>query len=117
MLAEALLYGLRVTNLFRLYPSNTGGGVTQLVMGSALFPLFKVIYNGDAEKAWRTVCVVPAVVAFTTGVVVIRTSDDCPHGNYSKLKKTGMMPQVSAAASFRQGATNFNTWLLYIQYG
>jgi hypothetical protein len=45
---------------------NLGGGVTQLVMGSALFPLFKAIYDGNAEKAWRTVSVVPAVVAFAT---------------------------------------------------
>ena len=26
------------------------------------------------------------------------------------------MPEVSAAASFRSGAMNFNTWLLFIQY-
>merc|ERR1712232_1084144 len=38
---------------------NLGGGVTQLIMGSALFPLFKVIYSGDSTKAWRTVSVVP----------------------------------------------------------
>jgi NNP family nitrate/nitrite transporter-like MFS transporter len=32
---------------------NLGGGVTQLVMGSALFPLFKnVFYNHNAELAW-----------------------------------------------------------------
>lgn len=26
------------------------------------------------------------------------------------------MPEVSAAASFRDGALNFNTWLLFVQY-
>ena len=96
---------------------NLGGGVTQLVMGAALFPLFKVIYNGDAEKAWRTVCVIPAVVAFCTGIIVYRISDDAPKGNYTELKKHGTMAEVSAAASFRSGACNFNTWLLFIQYG
>ena len=45
---------------------NLGGGVTQLVMGSALFPLFKVIYDGDAEKAWRTVSVVRLAVLIKT---------------------------------------------------
>jgi NNP family nitrate/nitrite transporter-like MFS transporter len=63
------------------------------------------------------VCVVPAFVAFMTGLIVLRTSEDCPEGNYKELKKTGRMPEISAAASFRKGAVNLNTWLLYIQYG
>lgn len=83
-------------------------------MGSALFPLFKVFYGGDEEKAWRTVCVVPAVVAFTTGVTMYYISDDAPKGNYNELKKHGAMPEISAASSFRSGAFNLNTWLLFI---
>jgi NNP family nitrate/nitrite transporter-like MFS transporter len=97
---------------------NLGGGVTQLVMGSALFPLFKNhVYDGDAEKAWRMVCVVPAVVTFLIGVLMYLFSDDAPKGNYSELKKHGVMPEVSAAASFRVGAVNINSWLMFIQYG
>jgi len=100
---------------------NVGGGVTQIVMGTALFPLFRDVIYADAEDpanaAWRTVCVVPAVVAFATGVIVIMTSEDCPEGNYKDLIKKGRMVATSASASFRQGAINFNTWLLYIQYG
>ena len=101
---------------------NVGGGVTQIVMGTALFPLFRDVVYGDdpetaAEKAWRTVCIVPAVVAFATGVIVILTSEDCPEGNYKQLIKEGKMTPVSASASLRQGAININTWLLYIQYG
>jgi NNP family nitrate/nitrite transporter-like MFS transporter len=96
---------------------NLGGGVTQLVMGAGLFPLFKVIYDGDSEKAWRTVCIIPAIVAFISGIVVYFISDDAPKGNYADLKKHGTMAEVSAAASFRSGACNFNTWLLFIQYG
>lgn len=100
---------------------NVGGGVTQIVMGTALFPLFREVVYADAEdpaqSAWRTVCVVPAVVAFLTGVLVILTSDDCPEGNYKQLIKEGKMMPVSASASLRQGAVNLNTWLLYIQYG
>lgn len=95
---------------------NLGGGVTQLIMGSALFPLFKVFYDGDSEKAWRTVSVVPAVVAFGHGICLYMFSDDAPKGNYNELKKHGQMPEVSAAASFRSGAVNFNTWFLFIQY-
>jgi len=95
---------------------NLGGGVTQLVMGSALFPLFKSFFDGDASKAWRYVSIVPAVVAFGTGVLIYFISDDAPKGNYNELKKHGQMSEVSAAASFRQGAFNFNTWILFIQY-
>lgn len=100
---------------------NVGGGVTQIVMGTALFPLFRDVVFADAEnpaeRAWRTVCIVPAVVAFATGVIVITTSEDCPEGNYKQLIKEGRMTPISAGASLRQGAVNINTWLLYIQYG
>mmetsp|Transcript_15150 Transcript_15150/g.31303 ORF Transcript_15150/g.31303 Transcript_15150/m.31303 type:complete len:482 (-) Transcript_15150:297-1742(-) len=95
---------------------NLGGGVTQLVMGSALFPLFKSFYDGDASKAWRVVSIVPAVVAFGTGVWIYMFSDDAPKGNYNELKKHGQMSEVSAGASFRQGAFNINTWFMFIQY-
>lgn len=95
---------------------NLGGGVTQLVMGTMLFPLFKVFFDGDAEKAWRWVCVIPAVVGFCFGVTIYFISDDAPKGNYAEMKKNGTMPEVSAAASFRDGALNFNTWILFLQY-
>jgi NNP family nitrate/nitrite transporter-like MFS transporter len=94
---------------------NLGGGVTQIVMGSVLFPLFKT--GMSAEMAWRTVSIVPAVVGFLTGYIIMRISDDCPKGNYKEMKEVGIMTEVSAAASFRDGALNFNTWLLFIQYG
>jgi MFS transporter, NNP family, nitrate/nitrite transporter len=95
---------------------NLGGGVTQLVMGSVLFPMFKAIYDGDAEKAWRMACVVPAVFVFFVGVMIYLISDDAPKGNYSEMKKHGTMAEISAAASFRDGALNFNTWLMFVQY-
>jgi len=93
---------------------NLGGGVTQLVMGSVLFPLFKL--GMSPETAWRSVCCIPAVVAATTGVTILFISDDAPKGNYKEMKKNGTMPDVSAAASFRTGFLNINTWLLFIQY-
>jgi NNP family nitrate/nitrite transporter-like MFS transporter len=86
-------------------------------MGSLLFPLFQdEIYNGDAEKAWRTVYVMPAIVAVLTAVMVVTTSEDCPDGNYKKIKKHVHMPEDSTSASLRLGAADPNTWLLYIQY-
>lgn len=95
---------------------NLGGGVTQIVMGSVLYPLFKA-FGLTPDMAWRTVCIVPAVVAFGTAILIVKISDDCPKGNYSDLKKKGLMPEVSATSSFRQGALNFNTWILFIMYG
>ena len=134
---------------------NVGGGATQLIMGTLLFPLFTLIWGGGGpngedpeEMAWRTVTIVPAVLAFCSGALIIRTSDDCPKGQYKELKRSGVsrsgtllivytsvlwsgplsrlcillysisqeMPEVSAAASFRTGAININTWLLYLQY-
>jgi len=52
-----------------------------------------------------------------SGVAVYFISDDAPKGNYKDLKKNGLMPEVSAAASFRTGALNLNTWVLFLQYG
>jgi len=95
---------------------NLGGGVTQLVMGSALFPLFKYFFDGDASKAWRYVSIVPAIVAFGTGIMIYMIADDAPKGNYKDMQKHGTMMNVSAAASFRSGAFNINTWILFIQY-
>jgi NNP family nitrate/nitrite transporter-like MFS transporter len=94
---------------------NLGGGVTQLIMGSVLFPLFKA-GGMSAEQAWRTVCIVPAVVGVMMGFATIKFSDDSPKGNYAEMKKNGTMAEVSASASFRSGAMNANTWLLFIQY-
>lgn len=95
---------------------NLGGGVTQLVMGSLLFPLFKVIFDQDAEKAWRTVSIVPAVVAFASGVMIYTTSEDCPKGNYGVMKKKGLMAEVSASGSFGKAVFSLNTWMMFIQY-
>ena len=95
---------------------NLGASVPQLIIGSFLFPIFKAIFNGDAELAWRTVSTVPAVVAFVTGIVIYYISDDAPKGNYSEMKRHKIMPEVSGMESFRQGCMDMNTWLLFIQY-
>jgi len=96
---------------------NLGAGAIQLIVGSLLFPLFKIFTNGNAEMAWRTVCIVPAVCAFACGIVIYFVTDDAPKGNYTELKKNGLMQPVSAAASFRSGALNLNTWIMFIHYG
>ena len=95
---------------------NLGGGVTQVLMGSVLFPLFRDIFDGDEEKAWRTICIFPATIGIITSYCVIRFTDDHPKGNYSKMKKQNQMKTVGMLESFRKGAFNMNTWLLFVQY-
>lgn len=94
---------------------NLGGGVTQILMGSILFPLFRNAYN-DAEKAWRTVCIFPAMIGIITAFCVVKFSDDCPKGNYSKLKKQDQMGHVNVWEAYKKGIFNINTWLVFVQY-
>jgi len=114
---------------------NLGGGVTQLIMGSLVFPILKIIYGGDgwskaeseheanytfdraSDLAWRTSCALPAFMCFAMTFIVVFKSDDCPKGNYSKRNREGFMPSVSARKSVVAGMRNFNTWILFIQYG
>jgi len=95
---------------------NLGGGITQLLVGSFLFPLLKNFFDDDAEKAWRTACIVPALLGLITAFCVVKYSDDSPKGNYAKLKKRDEMEDVNALNFFKSGARNFNTWLLFVQY-
>ena len=95
---------------------NLGAGVTQIVIGTILFPTFKVIFDGDAEKAWRTVCVVPAFVAFCTGIWILRYSDDTPKGDYSELKKHGVKKVESYSTLLSAASIDWNTWILFVQY-
>ena len=65
-------------------------------------------------------CIVPAVVAVATGVVVLYTSDDTPRGNYRELRRHGATTTPAGCDSLRAslfgGASNFSTWLLFVQY-
>jgi len=98
---------------------NLGGGFTQLLVGSILFPLFEWFFSNSenpADMAWRTVCIVPAIVAFISGIAIFKFTEDAPKGDYHQLKAQGLMVEVSAITSFGSGFTNINTWLIFIQY-
>jgi NNP family nitrate/nitrite transporter-like MFS transporter len=92
-----------------------------------VFPLFKSIYGGEmtqdwefdraSDLAWRSACVVPAVLCLVMAFVVIRYSDDSPKGSYSKRRREGRMPEVSTAANIKAATLNLNTWILFVQYG
>ena len=94
---------------------NLGGAWTQLLMGTILFPAFEHYYDGDSERSWRTICVIPASMAFCFGLILPFISDDAPMGNYSEMKRNGSMDRIFFTTSLRQGAT-MNTWILFIQY-
>jgi MFS transporter, NNP family, nitrate/nitrite transporter len=96
---------------------NLGAGVTHSVMGLVLFPLLKTWYDGDSEKAWRTACVIPAIVAVGTAILIYKVSDDTPKGNFSELKAHGVMTAPSFMESFWVGMLDLNTWIMAIQYG
>jgi MFS transporter, NNP family, nitrate/nitrite transporter len=96
---------------------NLGGGVTHLIVGTFIFPAIKAANGGDHEQAWRLACVFPAIVTFFYGIWLYYGTDDSPKGNYAEMKKYGAMSNVSAAASFRDAALNFNTWIMFVQYG
>jgi MFS transporter, NNP family, nitrate/nitrite transporter len=80
-----------------------------------LYPLFQIFFD-DTEKAWRCVCIVPAAMAFLTGIFVYTVGDDCPKGNYAELKQHGTILNVTVIGSFKAASANVNTWLLAFQY-
>jgi MFS transporter, NNP family, nitrate/nitrite transporter len=96
---------------------NLGAGVTNIVMGSVLFPLMKHILH-DAEKAWRTAFIVPSAVALATGILVYCISDDTPKGNIpERIEHRSIPSDTSMKKSFLCATSNINTWILFVQYG
>lgn len=98
---------------------NLGGGVTQLLMGSALFPLFKLFFDDHdnaAEMAWRTVFVIPALVAFGAAYVYIFHSEDSPKGDFAELVRQQQIEIVSPFWSLGMAIQNRNVLLLLVQY-
>mmetsp|Transcript_11376 Transcript_11376/g.17605 ORF Transcript_11376/g.17605 Transcript_11376/m.17605 type:complete len:919 (-) Transcript_11376:104-2860(-) len=102
---------------------NLGGGVTQVVMGSVLFPMFKAIYGGNfndepavVEKAWRTVFIIPALLSLFTAYVVYARCDDSPKGSYKDRARLQETLDVNPFDSFGAVMNNRNVWILALQY-
>jgi len=117
---------------------NLGGGVSQLVMGSLLFPLFNLAYGGDGYKevqssvfpentngeidkpsdmAWRTILAIPGVMSLVVAYLCFKYADDSPKGNFGKRKKLGLITQKSISKALERAANDRNTWLMFFQYG
>lgn len=103
--------------------------MTQVMMGSALFPLFQLIFEighdeedgpddgmSKSELAWRTVFVVPSLVALVTAYVVAYHCDDSPKGDYRERVRQQEISIVSPSASLCYAFQNWNVWILLFQY-
>jgi len=84
-------------------------------MGSLLLPVFQNML-GSTEAAWRTVSIIPAFVAFITGVLIYLYTDDAPKGNYHEYREKGIFKEISIAQSCSIGTMNITTWVLFFQY-
>jgi NNP family nitrate/nitrite transporter-like MFS transporter len=95
---------------------NLGGGVAQPIMGSVLFPAFTNVFDGNSEKSWRVICIIPAAITLIWGLIVSFISDDAPMGYYKDMKRNGTMDFLDLSAHFRNGWSDVNIWILYTQY-
>ena len=66
--------------------------------------------------AWRTIFVIPALVAFMTGVLIIKYCDDSPTGSYADRIRNERMTLTNPWDSFCASFNNWNVWVLTIQY-
>ena len=95
---------------------NLGGGVTQVLMGSILFPLFRNIYN-DPEKAWRTICVFPAVIGLITAFCAVKFTDDSLRKGTTRNSRSRITWVMSMSARLTRWASSTLTHgLLFVQY-
>ena len=108
---------------------NLGGGVTNLIMGSVLFPLFRWIFRDEddgedddeddttsSELAWRTICIFPAILSLVTAFLILCYSDDSPKGSYKQRIRSENMMVTSPMESLRHALNNWNVWILTLQY-
>jgi len=93
----------------------SGAGFVQLIVGSILFPMSVVLTGGNTDLAWRIALIFPALMALYSAFFFYNYSDDCPLGSYRQVKKAGLMMERSAVDSFRSGAMNLNSWILFLQ--
>ena len=83
---------------------SVGSAVTQVALGSVIFPLLALTLDGDEDLAWRLTLIFPAIFSISVASFFYNYSDDCPLGNFSEVKKAGLMVERSAVDSFRAGA-------------
>ncbi|MEW6169261.1 MAG: MFS transporter [Pseudomonadota bacterium] len=97
---------------------NAGGGATQTLMPLVLAA---VVWLGvEQTLGWRVALLTPGVLMLVVAGLYWRYTQDCPAGNYSALRATGLLPDSGKKAgwqSFRRAAGNYRVWMLFITYG
>ena len=97
---------------------NAGGGATQSLMPLILAAI--VLLGIEQSLGWRIALLVPGVLMLMMAVLYWRYTQDCPAGNYSALRATGLMTDSGKKAglvSFKLASANYRVWLLAITYG
>ncbi|MFA5941698.1 MAG: MFS transporter [Sinimarinibacterium sp.] len=97
---------------------NAGGGATQTLMPLLLAAL--VWLGVEQTLGWRVALLTPGVLMLVVAVLYWRYTQDCPAGNYSTLRKTGLLPDSGKKVgweSFKRACANYRVWMLFVTYG
>jgi len=97
---------------------NAGGGATQTLMPLILLAI--VSLGVEQSLGWRFALLVPGVLMLVMAFLYYRYTQDCPAGDYSTLRATGLMPATGKKAgwrSFRLACANYRVWMLFVTYG
>jgi len=96
---------------------NLGGGVTQFVM-PLMFSAFVIGFGFTDAEAWRASMVVVGTVIFFTGIAYYFITQDAPDGNYSDLRKKGILPEKKkVTGAYFNAMKDYRIWILFIIYG
>ena len=96
---------------------NAGGGATQAIMPLLLAAVISL--GAEAAFGWRIALLVPGVLMVIMGVLYWKFTQDCPAGNFSTLRATGLMPDTGKKASwtsFKKACSNYRVWMLFVTY-
>lgn len=96
---------------------NAGGGATQAIMPLILAAVLTL--GAEAAFGWRIALLVPGVLMVIMGMLYWKYTQDCPAGNYSTLRATGLMADGGKKAGwviFKRACANYRVWMLFVTY-
>jgi NNP family nitrate/nitrite transporter-like MFS transporter len=96
---------------------NAGGGVAQSAMPWVLAAV--VALGVQQGLGWRAAMFVPGVAMLIVAALYWRYGQDCPQGDYRKLRAMGVLTESGKASGWRVFATaasNYRVWMLFVTY-
>lgn len=96
---------------------NAGGGVAQSVMPCLLAALIALGIQHDLS--WRAAMFVPGVLMLVVAGLYWRYGQDCPQGDYRRLRARGILPDTGKAGGwkvFLTAVSNYRVWMLFVTY-